>query len=181
MTELVTYAFIRSETCLSQNIPDDELKTPLMRAQDILKGLLGVQFYDQIESQFPSSFDADNSALFDPYIKKFLAWQSMLFWLPYANLKTTRSGLRVHSEENSTPATDAQVGALVADMRNMAQFHKEGILGFIRKQRFSDDSKYPLYDDDCNTKTLGTGFAITPVRKKENIQTRIDKRIDFNG
>lgn len=182
MVELITYAYLRAETQISKNIPDDELTTPLKRSQDILKMLLGTMFYEQIETQFPSSFDTDNGQLYDPYIKQFLAWQSYQFWLPKANFKSTPSGMRVHTEENSVVATDAQMATLYSDAKQQAQFYKENIYAFICKKRYTNSQAYPILDDcDCSRKKLGTGFHITAVGRKDNIYVRINKNIDFNA
>lgn len=182
MVELITYAYLRAQTAISKNIPDDELQIPLQRSQDILKMLLGMQFYEEIESQFPSSFDTDNGQLFDPYIKQFLAWQSYQFWLTKANFKTTPAGIRVHSETNSVVASDVQMATLFSDAKQQAQFYKEQIYAFICKKRHTDADAYSLLDDcDCSRNKMGNGFHITSVARKDNIYRRINNNLDFNA
>src|SRR6187431_239184 len=102
--KLVTYAYIRAEVDISQNIPDDELDTKLRWSQEMLEMLLGKTFYDEIVSQFAAgTLTADNTALFDPHIKRFFAWQTNEYWTVKANFKDTRGGFRVYTEENSEP------------------------------------------------------------------------------
>jgi hypothetical protein len=162
MTKLINYQYLRLEGDISQNVPDTELDNPLKRAHDMLEMVIGTGLYDEIVSQFPNSFTDANATLF-PYIKMFLAWQAKQFWLPKANIKDTRGGLRVMTEDNSVAASDKQVAELVRDTKMWAQTKKEKLVHFL------DDNctTYPLYECNCGeNKRVGTGFHITSVGKK---------------
>ena len=66
------------------------------------------------------------------YVKPFLAWQAYQFWLPKANFKTHASGLRVHEEDNSRAATDAEMANLIRDAKMWAQTKKDKLVQFLR-------------------------------------------------
>lgn len=168
ITKLISYAYLRTECDISQNIPDQELDAKIRWAQDMLKMLLGKSFYDQIVSQFQAgTLTADNTALFDPYIKQFLAWQAHEDWLIKANFKDTRAGFRVHREDNSDPVSDANMAILIKAAKSKSSTYKNELIGFLNEEQARSSSKYPLYDPDCELKT-STGTRITSVSKRRN-------------
>jgi hypothetical protein len=160
MAKLINYQYLRNEVDISQNIPDKELDNAIKRSQEMLEMVIGTSLYDELQSQAPT-FSEANVTLMD-YVKKFLAWQAYQFWLVKANIKDTRAGLRVLTEDNSQPASDKQVAELIRDAKMWAQTQKEKLVSFIEENHES----YPLYDYRCKTnKRTGTGFHITAVGK----------------
>lgn len=161
MTKLINYQYLKIETDISQNVPESELDNPIKRSQEMLAMVIGDDLYNEVVSQYPSSFTAANTTLFT-YIKPFLAWQSYQFWLPKANFKTHASGLRVHEEDNSRSASEAEMANLIRDAKMWCQTKKEKLVQFLE----DNCTTYPLYECECgkNTRT-GTGFHITPVGK----------------
>lgn len=160
MAKLINYQYLRNEVDISQNIPDKELDNAIKRSQEMLEMVIGTSLCDELESQAPT-FSEANVTLMD-YVKKFLAWQAYQFWLVKANIKDTRAGLRVLTEDNSQPASDKQVAELIRDAKMWAQTQKEKLVSFIEENHES----YPLYDYHCKTnKRTGTGFHITSVGK----------------
>lgn len=165
MSNLITYNFMREETRISNNIDDTTLDNPIKRAQKILKFLLGTAFYEEIEDQHETTyFSTDNDALFDPYIKAFLAWQAYEFYAIRANVYESRTGFRQFREDNSDVASPEFMANVIRDAKQWTQFYKGEMLTFIKQQQRIDTSKYPLYRD-CGDK-VGTGFHITSIRKK---------------
>jgi hypothetical protein len=161
MAKLINYQYLRTEVDISQNVPDMELDSPIRRSQEMLSMILGEDLYNQLDGQHPN-FTGANGALI-PYVKKFLAWQAYQFWLPKANLKTHASGLRVHREENSDPATDRQMAELIKDAKSWAQTHKEKLIQYLEDNHDS----FPLYEYNCGVnKRGGTSFHITAVGTK---------------
>lgn len=162
MTKLINYQYLRNEADLSQNIPDKELDNPIKRSQEMLEMLIGDALYAEIVGQFPNSFTAANTTLF-PYIKKFLAWQAKQFWLPKANFKDTKAGIRIMQEDNSVAADSKDMAELIRDAKMWAQTQKEKLVQFLE----TNYATYPLYPYNCNTnKRTGTGFHITSVGGK---------------
>lgn len=163
--KLINYQYLRNEVDISQNVPDKELDNPIKRAQEMLEMVIGEDLYAELETQFnttPQSFTAANNTLLT-YIKKFLAWQAYQFWAVKANVKDTRAGFRVLTEDNSQPATDKQLAEIIRDAKMWAQTQKEKLVQFLDDNHDS----YPLYEYNCGTnKRTGTGFHITSVGKK---------------
>jgi hypothetical protein len=158
VAKLINYQYVKNETDISPNVQDEELDSPIKRSEEMLAMIIGDGLYGELSSQNPN-FAGANIALM-PYVKKFLAWQAYQFWLPKANFKTHNSGLRVHREDNSEPATDAQMATLIRDAKVWVQTHKERLVAHLD---LNHDS-FPLYDFHCNTnKRTGTGFHITAV------------------
>ena len=160
MAKLINYQYLKQEVDLSQNVPEQELDTPIRRAQEMLSMIIGESLYNEIDGQHPN-YSETNAPLI-AHIKKFLAWQAYQFWLPKANFKTTASGLRVHREDNSDAATDTQMATLIRDAKMWTQTQKEKMVTYL------DDNyaSFPLYEAFCGkTKRTGTGFYITGVGK----------------
>jgi hypothetical protein len=161
MAKLINYQYLRTETDISQHVPDSELDNPIKRSEEMLEMVIGPSLYSELKSQNPN-FQGGNAALME-FVKKFLAWQAYQFWLPKANIKTHASGLRVHREDNSEPATDKQVAELIRDAKMWAQTQKEKLISYLNDNHES----FPLYDYHCNSnKRSGTGFHITAVGTK---------------
>jgi hypothetical protein len=161
MAKLINYQYLKTETDISDNVPEKELDNPIKRAQEMLEMVIGTSLYAELDGQHPN-FTGSNVALMT-LVKKFLAWQAYQFWLVKANIKTHASGLRVHREDNSEPATDKQVAEMVRDAKMWAQTQKEKVIQYL------DDNyaSFPLYDHHCGTnKRAGTGFHITAVGTK---------------
>jgi len=161
MGKLINYQYVKTETDISQNVPEGELDNPIKRSQEMLAMVIGDALFAELESQNPDFTGANVDLM--PYVKKFLAWQAYQFWLPKANFKTHNSGIRVHREDNSEPATDAQMATLIRDAKMWGQTQKEKLVQYLEDN--IDD--FPLYTASChkNNRT-GTGFHITSVGTK---------------
>lgn len=163
MAKLINYQYLKTETDISQNVPETELDNPIKRSEEMLEMVIGNALYLELTGQNPN-FTGANITLM-PYVKKFLAWQAYQFWLPKANFKTHNSGLRVHREDNSDPATDSQMATLIRDAKMWGQTQKEKLVQYLEDNHDS----YPLYAYDCGpNKKTGTGFHITAVGHGKN-------------
>lgn len=161
--KLITYAYLKNECDIPQNIPDEEFDHKIYRAQEMLRMLMGDEFYrDFLTNYKASSLSPVYTSLFDPYVKQFVAWQTNEFWVKQANFKPTRSGFRVHSEENSVVASDIQMGGIIKDANQSAQYYKQLMYDFLNGH-YSD---YPLYSQNCNNNLMGNAQHISAVRKK---------------
>lgn len=158
MAKLINYQYLRTEVDITQNVDDDELDNPIKRSEEMLEMVIGTALYNELAGQNPN-FSDTNATLY-PYVKKFLAWQAYQFWLPKANFKSHNSGMRVHREDNSDPASDAQMATLIRDAKMWCQTQKEKLVSYLE----TNHDSYPLYDFFCNSqKRTGTGFHITAV------------------
>ena len=162
LDKLVTYAYVKDEVDIPTNIDDQEFDKPITRAQEVLRMLIGDDFYQDFQTNYQANtLSAAYTTLF-PYIKQFLAWEANEKWTLKANFKTTRSGFRVHSEENSTVASDAAMAAIYRDAKAQSQFYKNLLIDFLDK----NSADYPLYNQGCHNKNTGNSFKISAVKNK---------------
>ncbi|SRR5690242_16286280 len=162
LDKLITYAYLKDECDIPTNIPDQEFDKPITRAQEVLRMLIGDEFYQDFQTNYQSnSLSALYTTLF-PYIKQFLAWEANEKWTIRANFKTTRSGFRVHSEENSQVASDAAMATIIRDVKAQAQFYKNILIGYLDNH----STDYPLYNQGCHNRNVGNSFKISAVKNK---------------
>lgn len=177
MSKFINNAYFRKEVDVDNNIEDKVFDNPIKRAQETLRMILGETFYATIQTEFdagtydPSATSSHNKTLFDPYIKQYVAWQAYEFWLAKANFNYTRSGVRVHTDESSTVASEKSMGELLRDAKQSSQFYKGLLMSFLK----NNEENYPDYDD-CNRKTFGTGFHITSISRKNPTSGQIDRK-----
>lgn len=181
MNKFITYAYFRKETDVSSSVEDSKLDNPIKRAHDRLSELLGPIFFAEISAQVattPKTLSADNLALFDPFVKQYLAWQAYEFYIVKANTYETRAGVRVFKEENSDPVDAKTLGEQIAMAKRDCQFYKEQLINFLRTAQRVAATKYPLY---TNKETcMGSGFGITAVSKIDEVRFSIDNSIINN-
>lgn len=166
LDKLIDYAYLKEECDIPQNIPDADLEKKIYRGQEMLRMIMGDEFYRAFLTAYratPSTaFSTAYQSLYDPYIKQFVAWQAYEFYSKQANFKPTRSGFRVHSEENSVVASDAQMGGIIKDANQTAQYYKQLMYDFLN----GHSADYPLYSQNCNNNLMGNAQHISAVRKK---------------
>lgn len=179
-TYLISYAYFRSITDVSENIDDKTIMPKLKMAQDQLKFLIGRNFYNQLESQYPN-YSGDNLAFYDPQVKEYLAWQTYAFYVPKANTYETRSGFRVFKEANSDAASDKIVGALINLANEQAEFYKGALINFLFESQKLNSNAYPLFIDKWPANKMGTAFNITAVRGRDHRFSRINTKVTINS
>jgi hypothetical protein len=160
LDKLVTYAYVKDEVDLPTNIPDQEFDKPITRAQEVLRMLIGEDFYQDFQTNFQANTLSSAYTTLFPYIKQFLAWDANEKWTLKANFKPTRSGFRVHSEDNSTVASDAAMAAIYRDAKAQSQFYKNILIAFLD----SHSGDYPLYGQGCHNPNTGNSFKISAVK-----------------
>ena len=179
MSNLITYAYLKSETGIADVIDDEKLENPVKRAQYRLRSLIGPSFYAELVAQVittPKTLSVDNLAFFTPYVQEYLAWQAYELYLAKAGTYETRMGPRVFKEENSEPASDKIVGEQLALARQDKQIKKESMINFLRTAQKVSSTKYPLYVQTCGS-GAGSGFGISAVSKIDTVNFSIDNSI----
>lgn len=162
LNKLITYAYMKEECDIPQNIEDIDLEHKIYRAQEMLRMLMCDEFYQDFLTNYKNN---TLSTVYDslyPYIKQFVAWQAHEYYAVKANFKPTRSGFRVHTEENSVVATDIQMASIIKDAKQQAQYYKKLLIDFIE----GNPTNYPLYCGDCKGNTSGNSFHISAVKNK---------------
>lgn len=170
LDKLITYAYLKEEVDLPENLPDSELEHPIYRAQETLRMLMGDEFYQDFLTNYKANSlsDAYNTAF--PYLKQYIAWQAYEFWVPRANFKVTRAGFRVHKEEHSDPAPDANMAFIIKDAKSQSQYYKNLLVGFLDNHH----ADYPLYSTNCRSKQTGNSFHISAVKNKHKASDSMD-------
>lgn len=160
--KLITYAYFLDEVDLPDNLPDSELEHCVIRAQEMLRMIMSDEFYqDYLTHYNANTFSPAYTSLY-LYVKQFVAWQAYQFWTVKANLKPTRSGIRVHTEANSNPASDVQLAIVIKDAKNQAEYYKQLLVSFLK----GHSADYRLYTCGCGTNLTGNSFQITAVKNK---------------
>jgi hypothetical protein len=174
---LLTLSYLNTACFLSLNEDDKKYAMCLEMAESDLEDVLGREFYAQIVAQYPGTLSADNTALYDPYIKKYLAWETYFHYLKFANVNATPTGIREFDDENSTIAGDIKMYSLEKNVKGEANRRKYKMVNFLKESQANDSTKYPLWDDDCKE---FLSFAITAVDKRSDALIMVNKSITTN-
>lgn len=167
--KLITFAYLKKEVDVPPSINPDEFDHKIYRAQERLRMLMGDEFYQDFLTVYKSTrvaFSGNTiyAALYDPYIKQFIAWQAFVYWTVEANLKPTNGGYRVVSEENSVAASDEQMTVLIKDRKQQAEYYTKLLVDYM-KNHYTD---LPLYDNSCRSDLTGNSFHISAVKKNHD-------------
>lgn len=164
LDKLITFAYLRGEVDIPQNIQAEEFDHKIYKAQETLRMLIGEGFYQDFLSKYKDKSLSDNEKLFYEYVKQYVAWQAYEFWTATANFKPTRSGFRVHTEENSVVATDVQMATIIKDAKQSSQYYKKLMIDYLNKNA----ATFPLYQNGCRNDLAGNTFRISAVKKKHH-------------
>lgn len=159
--KVITYAYLKDECDLPKHLPDDELESKIYRAQETLRMLLCEDFYQDYVANYKTNTLSTAYLSLQPYINQYIAWQAHEYWTIKTNFKYTRGGIRVHTEDNSIAASDAQLGILIKDAEYQAEYYKRLLVSFIT----NNSSDYPLYCQ-CGSPRVGNSFHVSAVRNK---------------
>lgn len=173
---LLTLSYLNDACFLSLNEDDKKYNMCLEMAESDLEDTLGREFYAQIVAQYPN-YTGDNLALYDPYIKKYLAWETYFHYLKFSNVNATPTGIREFSDDNSTVATDIKMYSLEKNVKGEANRRKFKMVNFLKESQSNDSTKFPLWEDECKE---FMSFAITAIDKKSDTIIRVNKSLTTN-
>jgi hypothetical protein len=180
MKPLIPLSYINEACFVSLHIDDKKMEANLQEAQEDLKAVLGVEFYDEIESQYDAaggSFGTDNETLYEDYIKKYLAWQAYLYHLGFSQSDSTATGQREFNDANSTLIADVKLYSFEKNVRRRATKYKFDIINYLKLAQSKDSTKFPKWIGYCENEF---GFAISSISKKDDHIITIDKIIKNN-
>lgn len=180
MTNLIPIAYIHEVCMLSQNIDPKKIQITYEMAQDEFKAVIGGEFYDQLITQVsttPTTFSADNQALYDPYIKKYLAWQTYFYFLKFANSDSTPTGVRKFNDENSSLLSDIEMYSKEKNVLEILNKYKGDMITFLKLEQSKDTTKYPLYESSC---VEVMSFSITAIDKNSDTLIRVNRSLSTN-
>ena len=165
---LIPLAYINEATFASDNINEKKMKGSLEEAQEDLKDMLGVEFYEQIETQYApanDTFSTANATLYEDYLKQFLAWQSYYYSMGFAQSDSTPTGQREFKDDNSEILSDVKQFAFEKNVRRRATKYKFAILNYLKQQQAQLSTNFPLYTESCKEEL---SFAISSVERGNN-------------
>ncbi|MDW0189610.1 MAG: hypothetical protein QOA70_08160 [Nitrososphaeraceae archaeon] len=162
--KLITFAYLKSEVDVPQNINSEEFDHKIYKAQERLRMLMGDEFYRDFLAKYKANqFSAAYTAAYNPYIKQFVAWQAFVFWTIEANYKPTRAGYRIHSEENSVAVPADEMEIIIKDRKQSAEYYSKLLIGFLDNH----SADYELYKKNCRPSTANT-FHLSAVKNKHD-------------
>lgn len=178
MKQLIPLQYLNEACFLSLNVDEKKYSMVLKISQDLLRDLLGVTFYDQLETQYPNFTSAtDNATLYENYIKDYLAWQTYFNYLKFANFESTPTGLREHTDDNSSLIADVKMYAAEKNVKERVDFYKGRMINYMKLEKDKDSTKFPLWEERCD---YGFSFGIGAVDKKSDIMFKVNKTIITN-
>jgi len=178
MIQLIPLAYLNEACFLSLNVDSKKYQMILKLSQDTLKSILGGEFYEQIENQYDDdSFTAPNDALYEGYIKDYLAWQTYFYYLKFANSNSTPTGIREFIDENSSVLSDVKMYALEKNIMEMVNRYKYAMINYLKLEQEKVSTAFPLFDSKCE---YGFNFGITSVDKKSDALFKVNKSIITN-
>lgn len=176
MKNLIPLSYLNEACFLSSNVDEKKYKIVLKMSQERLEDILGVSFYEQIETQYPNDLTDDNLALYD-YIKDYLAWQTYFYFLKFANVESTPTGIRQFNDDNSEIINDVKMFSLEKNVLERANNYRFRMINFLKLEKEKDSTKYPLWKDLCKDEM---SFAISSIGGRNNTIVRVNKAVSTN-
>ena len=176
MTLILDLTYLNTACNLSLNTSDIKYNMFLKRAQLDLREILGAEFYEKIESQYPS-YTGDNSTLYSDYIKDYLAWTTYGYYIKMSDFEATPTGIREFNDDNSSVLSDVKKYAHEKNVLEFANFYKNRMINYLKETQANDSTKFSLWKE-CQ-KTVYS-FGITSVDKKSDSLIMVNKAIITN-
>lgn len=178
MINLIPLSYLNEACFLSLNVNEKKYNMVLKLSQRDLKNLLGPEFYTEIETEHEAgTLSVDNLALYDPYLMDYLAWQTYLYYLGFANADETPTGTREFVDDNSTVVSDIKMYSREKNVKSQVTIYKNSIINFLNEAQLNDSTKYPLWTN-CYKEEMS--FGISAVSKCSDALIKVNKAISSN-
>lgn len=179
MTNLIPLSYLNEVCFLSLNEDDKKYKMVLDLAQDQLKNIIGIDFYNELITQYSAgTLSTDNNSFYeDSNVKKYLAWQTYFYYLKFANINNTPTGLREFIDENSSVVTDVKMYAVEKNILQILNGYKGEFLRYLSTAQANTSTAYPLYEEKCGDEF---SFGITSINACDDTMFKVTKSIIRN-
>lgn len=168
--KLITFAYLKEEVDVPHNLSNDDFDHKIYRAQERLRMLIGDEFYQDLLTNYKNNtLSTSYNSLYNPYVKQFVAFQTYALWTVTANFKATRSGFRVHLDENSEAVSSEDMAIIIKDAKQDSEYYAKLLVDFLKNH--SED--YPLYSG-CRNLT-GNTFHLTAVKNNHSHHCKCKK------
>jgi len=178
MQVIFDLAYLNAACNLSLNTTDIKYNMFVKRAQLQLKEILGHEFYEEIESQYPTFVaDADNATLYTSYIRDYLAWQTYFYYLKMSDAEATPTGIREFNDENSSVLSDVKKYSFEKNILDFCTTYKNELINYLKLSQARDTTKFPLWEQPCSD---SFSFAISAIDKRSDSLVKVNKSIITN-
>jgi len=183
---LIPLSYINEACFLSTNIDEKKIKPNVVEAQMDLRAFLGAEFYEEIETQYAPQGDtlsAANAALYENYIKDFIAWTAYFYSLGFSQLDSTPTGERSFTDENSALATDIQLFSKEKNIKRMCYKFKSSMIDYLKLSQYNfangvaGSYEYPKWTERCATEFQ---FGISAISREKTEIFSVNKAITNN-
>jgi len=131
-TYIITTADFTSRADISQNILTTKIQGQIAPVQEIYGiKVLCREFYAEVLSVVAGTTTSAVITTLLPFIKDFLVYKTYAEYLVGAGLMMTPAGARVSIDATSEAASDKQVGEILAQARNRANFYQDTLINFL--------------------------------------------------
>ena len=161
MKLLIPLSYLNEACALSQNIDEKKFKMVLKLAQEDLQDILGVEFYEEIETQYlpaNDTFTTANATLYEDYLKDFLAWSTYHRLLGFSQSESTPTGERSFKDENSDLLADLALHSKEKNVAQMVARYKNRIINYLKLAQSKDATAFPLWEH-CVEGEFGWGIS----------------------
>lgn len=161
MKLLIPLAYLNEACFLSMNINEKKFKMVLKLAQEDLAGILGQEFYDEIETQYAASndtFTTANATLYEDYLKDYLAWATYHKHLGFSQSESTPTGERQFKDDSSDILNEMAMFGKEKNVKNQVSIYKNKIINYLRLEQSKDSTAFPKWKDNC-TNDFGWGIS----------------------
>lgn len=180
--QLIPLSYLNEACFLSDNLDEKKTHAALKIAQEELQEILGAEFYNEINTQYAvtnDTFTTANAALYEDYLKDYLAWQAYYIFLGFSQSDSTPTGERSFTDENSVLLADVALSAKERTVKARAQRYKDRIINYLRLQQTILVTNFPLWKD-CKKVDFGFGISCIERDSYEDSLISIDKAVRGN-
>jgi hypothetical protein len=179
MTNLIPLSYLNEVCFLSLNENDKKYDMVLQLAQAQLQTIIGASFYEEIVTQYADdTLTTDNDNFYEQSnVKQYLAWQTYFYYLKFANINATPTGIRTFNDENSSIASDVQMYSLEKNALQFVNTYKGNMLNYLKNAQANTSTAYPLYEQKCGN---DFSFGITSINAGSDAMFKVQKSIIRN-
>lgn len=183
---LMPLSYINEACFLSTNIDEKKIKPALAEAQMDLRAILGAEFYSEIETQYApvnDTFSTANAALYEDYIKDYLAWTSYFYSLGLSQTESTPTGERSFKDDNSDLASDIQLFSKEKNIKRLAFKFKSAMIDYLKLNQHNYAMgvagyyAFAKWSEKCSTEFQ---FGISAIGREKDEIFAVNKAIITN-
>ena len=141
--------YLKRLTNLNGSVEDSYVIPSVIITQDkIIQQYLGTDLMEALLAHIKNStLTGDNEVLVDEYIRKTVAWWTMVDLIPSLYVKIDNGGLVIRMAENTTPISPADLHREVERARQNAQFYTERLVSYLCQ----NSGLYPEYSTNSGS------------------------------